>query len=292
MSYSNFPNEISNQDHVIASARSISAQDLAKSIQDENSHKRDAEFDFDRLAKLFNFADLEVCEIGPGRGVLLNRIAEEGARVAAIDVSDDYLNNLDQDRISCFSLDICSAQGIPPQLRSRFDLILCIDVLEHLIRPQDALLNIHDLLKPSGSLYLRVPANESLIAYSQRLGCPYESVHLRTYTRRLIRRELNAVGFKVRSIRAARNSSKVPVGPLANQVWWNYYRRSVRQGWTKCDVPTVNTSRLRFVNWVFTNLGTGGANFRNSIARNCFALSSRIFRSSSEIWCVVVPRKQ
>src|SRR5262249_41242587 len=40
---------------------------------------------------------------------------------------------------------------------ARFDLILALDVLEHLINPWSAMRRIHGLLKPDGALVVRIP---------------------------------------------------------------------------------------------------------------------------------------
>lgn len=53
--------------------------------------------------------------------------------------------------------DICKFnQQIPS---NRYDFVVCTEVLEHTLRPFDAVTEIHRLLKPGGYLFLSVPFN-------------------------------------------------------------------------------------------------------------------------------------
>jgi 2-polyprenyl-3-methyl-5-hydroxy-6-metoxy-1,4-benzoquinol methylase len=139
---------------------------------------------------------LKVLEIGPGRGYLLRRLRECGADVYASDLVENYLKRLSDFVEETAVFDIQDIKAPPEHWNSAFDLIVLTDVLEHLTHPQDALLVCGTLMKKSGRIYVRVPAHESLIQYSRTLGCPYVLVHLRTYDKPQLRRELNAAGFR------------------------------------------------------------------------------------------------
>jgi SAM-dependent methyltransferase len=58
-----------------------------------------------------------------------------------------------------------------------FDLIILVDVLEHLPNPDKEIGIIYELLKPGGHLILQVPYKENLSGYLSS-GYPFKYVHL------------------------------------------------------------------------------------------------------------------
>jgi 2-polyprenyl-3-methyl-5-hydroxy-6-metoxy-1,4-benzoquinol methylase len=81
------------------------------------------------------------------------------------------------------------------QLSARWPLIICMDVLEHLEKDEEALVKIKELLETNGLLFLFVP------------GGPMRSDdavfgHFRRYTRSQIRGVLQASGFEILRIDA------------------------------------------------------------------------------------------
>jgi 2-polyprenyl-3-methyl-5-hydroxy-6-metoxy-1,4-benzoquinol methylase len=61
--------------------------------------------------------------------------------------------------------------------QKKFDLIILVDVLEHLPNPDEAIGLIYDHLKPNGVLLLQVPYREDLSAYLSD-DYPFKYVHL------------------------------------------------------------------------------------------------------------------
>jgi 2-polyprenyl-3-methyl-5-hydroxy-6-metoxy-1,4-benzoquinol methylase len=170
--------------------RNIAVNDLDSSIQPQEFLKKKAYLDFSNLGPLHG---KDVLEIGPGQGHLAQMISNAGANLTIADVIPHYLDTIQGNtNIKTLLVDIQKLG-----LFESFDLIIMCDVLEHVFRPADALLWAYQALKPNGKLYIRVPSNESNIFYSTSLGYPYELVHLRTYTRSILTRELLASGFKI-----------------------------------------------------------------------------------------------
>lgn len=183
-------NESALEKAYVSEYRNIADQDLVASIQLESYLEKKAYFDFLNLG---NVGGIDVLEIGPGQGHLAKKIFEAGANLTIADVIPQYLETI-QRKIDVKSL-VVDVQKLG--VSESFDLIIMCDVLEHVFRPSDALLSAWFALKPGGKLYIRVPSNESNIFYSNNLGYPYELVHLRTYSRSLLTRELLASGFSV-----------------------------------------------------------------------------------------------
>jgi SAM-dependent methyltransferase len=190
---------------------SIAEHDLANPIQNQiqlnELTKRD-------LRAIGSVSNLRVLEVGPGLGHLTNLLIDSGATVYVADIVDNYLNHIQLDACNKAVFDIQDSDGVPESWFASFDLIVMTDVLEHLTHPQDALLVTKSLLKAGGKLYVRVPAHESLISYSMELGCPHALVHLRTYDKTSLRRELTSAGLRCLkgprySIKAARQPGRL-----------------------------------------------------------------------------------
>ena len=82
-----------------------------------------------------------------------------------------------------------------------FRLVVCCDVLEHLVDPGAALDVMHHLLEPGGMLYLTVPDADSRLA--RALGRHWWAIvpmHEQYFTRHSLRRVLENHGFAVRFV--------------------------------------------------------------------------------------------
>lgn len=77
-----------------------------------------------------------------------------------------------------------------------FDLVVCVEALEHIRDVQLFLSEIRRVLRPGATLALTTPANPPLVRPPDPL-----SPHLRMFTRRSLRRLLHELGFDVRSLR-------------------------------------------------------------------------------------------
>lgn len=166
-----------------------------RQAQPEEFLKRKATLDAANLPEL---SGLKILEVGPGGGHLATLMHSRGASVSVLDLVDTYINQLEDVADQRFNADIQSpfAGKYPPEPTS-FNLITMCDVLEHVVRPGDALLSAKQLLATSGLLYVRSPSWETLTKYALQNGCETEMAHLRTYTKELLIRELRDSGFQV-----------------------------------------------------------------------------------------------
>jgi 2-polyprenyl-3-methyl-5-hydroxy-6-metoxy-1,4-benzoquinol methylase len=91
-------------------------------------------------------------------------------------------------------------------LAERFDTILCLDVLEHLVDPTGVLVGLHDVVAPDGRLAVSVPnvrhysvLRDLLVAgtFGYAEHGIRDSTHLRWFTRRDMHSELEATGWRV-----------------------------------------------------------------------------------------------
>ena len=113
------------------------------------------------------FGAARVLDVGCAYGGFLVAAAEAGARLlAGIDLNDellslarlqlaDYQITATLDRLDVTSPDVVDRLG-------RFDVILCNDVLEHVVDPEAAAAHLTALLDEGGSLFLQIPNGRSV----------------------------------------------------------------------------------------------------------------------------------
>ncbi len=178
----------------------IGSDDLGSSFQPLEEKQKRADFDLKVIKRVIQpDKRLKILEIGPGDGLLSKRLSEEHD-VFAVDITALYLKRLDFVS-GAFVADIESMPFV-----DEFDLVICCDVLEHVLNEGDAMIAIRECLRQNGSAYIRCPSNEPLITYSRRLGSKYPYVHLRSYSRRSLTTALIHAGFVKRRIRYVRST--------------------------------------------------------------------------------------
>jgi len=129
-----------------------------------------------------------VLDLGCGPGNLLDYLAPHG-RIHGSDFSSDALrfcSNRGYRRL--FRADFHSL----PVLADSFDLVTCIDVIEHLEDDRRALGELRRILRPGGVLVVTVPAFQALWGDHDTLYG-----HYRRYTTGEVREKLTEAGFEV-----------------------------------------------------------------------------------------------
>ncbi len=171
--------------------QAISQDDIAQSIQPERYLENQAN---KFVSYIPNPNGLAICEIGTGKGYVTKYLLEKGAtRIHAVDIALPYLRQLKQDsRVTPL---IANAENLP--FRNAFDLVVCTDVLEHVLNVGSFLFCVNRALKTGGTAYIRVPYLEGLMCYSPHLGCKYQFVHLRAFNRGLLKCTMESAGFTV-----------------------------------------------------------------------------------------------
>lgn len=150
------------------------------------------------VALLGDLSGKRICDIGTGRGELLEEILTNSRPefLLTVDIALSYLLSQRQPDISCA---VANAENLP--YRNEFDLVLAIDVVEHLTNPGAFLYSVNRALRDSGRIVLRTPYLENPMQYAPQMGCPYRLVHLRAFDKAIMRVYLESAGFKIRSMR-------------------------------------------------------------------------------------------
>lgn len=93
-----------------------------------------------------------------------------------VDIVGDYLTVAEGNGLATVQADL---EAIPHEDGS-FDMVLCTDVLEHVLDLNAVMRELVRVLRPGGHLIIRVPFEEDLTEY---LGIPWRYVHLRRFDR-------------------------------------------------------------------------------------------------------------
>ena len=108
------------------------------------------------ISKMINLAEKKVLDIGCGGGILAEALAHHGAIVTAIDLASASLavaklHNLES------KLDIdyrqISAEDLAKKESQAYDVITCLEMLEHVPKPASIVKSCFDLVKPGGLVF-------------------------------------------------------------------------------------------------------------------------------------------
>jgi 2-polyprenyl-6-hydroxyphenyl methylase/3-demethylubiquinone-9 3-methyltransferase len=127
----------------------------------------------DRQAKL---AGKAVLDVGCGGGILAEAMAERGARVSAIDMSERALKVAQLHLYeSGRSVDyrLVSAEALSAEQPASFDVVTCMELLEHVPEPQSTVDACARLLRPGGIAFFSTIARNPKAYLYAILGAEY-----------------------------------------------------------------------------------------------------------------------
>jgi SAM-dependent methyltransferase len=136
---------------------------------------------------------LRILDIGCGAGGTVRDLAEFGT-VQGIDpspVAVAYARSKGDGEVRIGAL----PSDLPFEPHERFDVITLLDVLEHVDRDVEALVNIRGLLGHSGRLIITVPAYQFLWS-----GHDVINEHKRRYSRAELESKLGRAGFRISTL--------------------------------------------------------------------------------------------
>ena len=139
------------------------------------------------IKQYLNQKNLKILEIGPGLGVNLNLLTKYG-NVDILEIDDYFIEQIQNNfqNIKTYR----DIKGI----KSKFDLIVLLDVLEHIEDVNEFTTYLSDLLSEDGYVILSVPAYEFLFSDHDAL-----MKHFRRYNVKLLKYHLSEK-FKILKI--------------------------------------------------------------------------------------------
>lgn len=143
------------------------------------------------LIKALKISPAYILDVGSGTGGNILSFNEFG-KTFGIDLYEKSIN-------------FCRKRGLKNIIQSQaeqmgykdntFDIITCLDILEHTLDPLKVLLEIKRVLKDTGKIIITVPAFNFLWSQHDVMYC-----HLRRYKRRAFIHNLQKAGFKIEKI--------------------------------------------------------------------------------------------
>ncbi len=192
---------------------------------------------YEAVVKFFPkyFKGGDVLEIGAGNGNVAKTLLSSEIKIFSYTVSEMNLSrlngirrNIDDSRISILEID---AENIPKSEHGKYDTVIMVALIEHLIDPLRAMQEIRKLLKPGGFVYIDTPniakytrriklllgrfpstasSNEGLTTFSNKPTGRYDQGHLHYFTYRSLSLMLTErCGFS-RVIKLAYPGGRIP----------------------------------------------------------------------------------
>jgi len=171
-------------------------------VQHERGHMQKAPLKVKRILEITKFQDNDtILDIGSARGELLYPLPSKLS--IGIDISSHILKKAKKsEKISYVAAD---AENLPFKNGS-FSKIICIDILEHLIKPKSALIQVRRDIQKNGELIVQVP---TIGFIASLVTSNFHEGHLRYYSKSEVIKELNETGFNIEKIRLY---NSVPLG--------------------------------------------------------------------------------
>lgn len=115
--------------------------------------------------RIGGLAGQQVLDVGCGGGLLSEGMAIRGAKTLGIDLSPTAISvaqaHAQQQAVNELNYRNCSLEELEPQ---RFDVITCLEMLEHVPSPQRIIEQLAKTVKPGGHLFLST-INRNIISY-------------------------------------------------------------------------------------------------------------------------------
>ena len=150
---------------------------------------------------------LRVLDVGCGGGILSEALAERGASVLGIDLAEGALQAAEAHRAGQaveYRLESSRETGARGEV---FDVVTCMEMLEHVADPAAVLRDIHALLKPGGWAFFST-INRTLKA---RLGAVYAA----EYLLRLVPQGTHQYDWFIKPAELSRMAERAGLTPVA-----------------------------------------------------------------------------
>jgi ubiquinone/menaquinone biosynthesis C-methylase UbiE len=137
----------------------------------------------------------KILEVGCGLGNF-TLFFDHAERIVGIDFNEKHIKEFRQVRPQLSQVELHTFDAGDPGLvelgKGSFDTVVCLNVLEHVEKHEQAIQSFYELLEPGGHLCLLVPAFPALFGTLDLNG-----PHFRRYTQKMLKPLLEQAGFEV-----------------------------------------------------------------------------------------------
>lgn len=137
----------------------------------------------------------EICELGCGTGSLSLSLGKRGLKVDAFDIDKNAVA-LAKKFSSNKNVSYGSKDALSINAFRKYDMVMAIEVLEHIEEDSKVLLKIRNLLKKNGLLFITVPIYERY-----RKSFDNRSGHVRRYNPDDLLQKVKNAGFDIQYVR-------------------------------------------------------------------------------------------
>lgn len=170
-----------------------------------------------------NYAGKKVADIGAGQGRFTGLFLKAGVgEIVCLDLGEAielaYEKYIDDDRVLCLQTDIYNI----PLVSGRFDLAMCIGVLQHLPDPPNGFKSVSNMAKPNGGRIFAWTYNVSSVTpviQSLRFLVSWMPIRLLWYTAAIPaipRYALSAFGKMLRLVNLDKLADNIPLSQYEN----------------------------------------------------------------------------
>lgn len=111
----------------------------------------------DWIGQITPLAGKKVLDVGCGGGILADAMARQGAEVLGIDLSTKALKVAELHALEAQTPNVLyreiSAEGLAAEQPASFDVVTCMEMLEHVPDPSSVVQACADLVKPGGHVF-------------------------------------------------------------------------------------------------------------------------------------------
>ncbi len=142
------------------------------------------------FSQILPYLGKEVLEVGCGNGNFTALLAQKCPRVMAVDLNEEYVKAAKSRLKKHPGVEVLVADATEIQWERSFDLVIMLDVLEHIEDDVQMLRQLKDCLKPGGKLVVKVPALEWLYSpMDKAIG------HYRRYNKKTLNQTFRKADF-------------------------------------------------------------------------------------------------
>ncbi|MGB9695781.1 MAG: class I SAM-dependent methyltransferase [Ignavibacteria bacterium] len=164
-----------------------------------------------------NLEGIDILELGGGTGELTRGLVQRGANVTFIDLNEFNLENAKSLGVSVKKLDLnFGCNGIES---SRYDIVVMLEVIEHIVRAEFLLSEVSRVLKNNGKLIISTPnfnffLNRIRIVMGKLSSD--EGYHYRFFNRNSLKEKLFNSGFVI--IKELNNTPAIGLNFFVNRL--------------------------------------------------------------------------